>query len=347
MAKRVSNPPNPWASSTVEWLEEPPEAPLEVFEERAKSVLSKNDSPDVPFRFSVNPYRGCQHACAYCYARPTHQYLSFGAGTDFERKIVVKTNAPELLRKALAKPSWKGEAIVFSGNTDCYQPLEASYGLTRRCLEVCRDFSNPVSIITKAALIRRDAELLAEIHRRARVSVFLSCPFADDGLARTVEPSVSAPSKRFEAMKVLADAGVPTSLFFSPLIPGLNEEQIPEALRLAKENGARGAYMTLLRLAAETRTVFHERIEATLPLRAEKIRSAIEDMRRGQGNRTDFGTRMRGSGERWKSAVRLFQVQCRKLGLETSEEEPRGWSVPKRRKPVQGRLFEDGDAGFP
>ncbi len=161
MPQPVSNPPNPWESTHVEWLGPPPTARLTVLEERARSIVSQNQSPDIPFRYSVNPYRGCQHACAYCYARPTHQYLSLGAGSDFDKKIVVKTNAPELLRKFLARRSWKRESITFSGNTDCYQPLEASYRLTRRCLEACLEHANSVAIITKASLVRRDAELLS------------------------------------------------------------------------------------------------------------------------------------------------------------------------------------------
>ena len=156
MPRPVDNPPNPWSSTHVEWLEEPPNAALTVYEEEARTVLSRNDSPDIPFTWSLNPYRGCLHACAYCYARPSHQYLGFGAGTDFDRKIVVKKNAPEVLRRELDRPAWQGDVIMFSGNTDCYQPLEASYELTRRCLEVCLEYQNPVGLVTKSALIRRD-----------------------------------------------------------------------------------------------------------------------------------------------------------------------------------------------
>src|SRR4051812_35386883 len=191
MVRPVANPPNPWSSTHVEWLEEPPPAALSIFEEEARSVLSENDSPDIGFRYSVNPYRGCLHACAYCYARPSHQYLGFGAGTDFDRKIVVKKNAPEVLRRELMRPSWTGERIMFSGNTDCYQPLEASYGLTRGCLEVCLDFQNPVSLITKSVLVRRDLDLLVELARRASVSFHMSICFADDEAARKMEPYAS------------------------------------------------------------------------------------------------------------------------------------------------------------
>src|ERR1700730_378345 len=163
MPRLVSNPPNPWQSVHAEWLGAPPGASLEVFQGGAPSIIASNDSPDIDFRYSVNPYRGCFHACAYCFARPTHQYLGFGAGTDFDRKIVAKVNAPERLRSELMRRSWKGDTIVFSGVTDCYQPVEAVYGLTRRCLEICRDFRNPVGIITKGALVRRDADVLSQL----------------------------------------------------------------------------------------------------------------------------------------------------------------------------------------
>ena len=176
----LSNPPNPWSSTTVEWLGEPPNAPLTVYEEKAKSILNEIESPDVGMRWSLNAYRGCQHACAYCYARPTHQYWGFGAGTDFDRNIVVKVNAPELLREAFEKRGWSGETVSFSGNTDCYKPLEASYQLTRRCLEVCLEYRNPAHVISKSALVRRDIGLLADLGRRARVGVTISIPFADD-----------------------------------------------------------------------------------------------------------------------------------------------------------------------
>ena len=212
MPRSVSNPPNPWQSIHAEWLGEPPTAELEIFEEEARSIIAENDSPDVGFRYSVNPYRGCFHACSYCYARPTHQYLGWGAGTDFDRKIVAKVNAPELLRRELLRPSWKGETIVFSGVTDCYQPTEAVYGLTRRCLEVCAEFRNPVGIVTKGALIRRDLDLLGAMARETDVDVYISLIFADDGVAKAIEPNVSPPSQRFEtiaAVPAVADARSP------------------------------------------------------------------------------------------------------------------------------------------
>ncbi|HEX2679460.1 MAG TPA: radical SAM protein, partial [Polyangiales bacterium] len=172
--RRTDNPKNKFEATAVEWLEQAPLAQLELHEERSKSILSENDSPDLSFRYSLNPYRGCYHACAYCYARPSHQYWGFGAGTDFERKIIVKVNAPELLRARFEKKDWSGETIVFSGNTDCYQPLEAARRLTRACLELCAQYKNPVAIITKNQLVRRDIDVLQELHARASVRVFVS-----------------------------------------------------------------------------------------------------------------------------------------------------------------------------
>jgi DNA repair photolyase len=337
MPRPVANPPNPWRSTHVEWLEPPPPARLEVFEEEARSVLARNDSPDVSFRFGVNPYRGCQHGCAYCYARRTHQYLDFGAGTDFERKIVVKVNAPERLALELARPVLRGETIVFSGNTDCYQPLEACYGLTRRCLEVCRDRGNPVAVITKAALVRRDADVLAAIARRSEARVFLSIPFADDRVARRIEPGAPAPARRFETLRALRDAGVPTGVSLAPLIPGLNDSDVPEILERARAAGAEVAFTTLVRLPQEVLPVFRERLAEAFPERARKVESAIRELRGGRWNESRFGARMRGEGPRWEAVRRLFEIHCRRLGYAQ-----RGGSDATdegARAPRQGELF--------
>ena len=321
--RRVENPPNPWASAHVEWLEEPPPVALAVYEEEAKSILAENESPDLGFRWSVNPYRGCQHACAYCYARPTHQYLGFGAGTDFDSKIVVKRNAPELLRVELAaaRRTEKRTSLAFSGVTDCYQPLEASYELTRRCLEVCDEFRQPVVVITKGALVRRDVELLARMARRGGAKVSLSIPFADEDDARKLEPFASAPATRFETLRRLAEAGVPVGVALAPLIPGLNDFQVPEILARARAAGARSAFLVLLRLPAEVRAVFAERLRATFPERAAKVERALREMRGGALYRAEFGARMRGEGPRWEAVRQLFQLQCRRLGLEHGFDE--------------------------
>src|SRR6185295_17751657 len=203
----ISNPPNPWASTAVEYFEGAPEVKLEVYVDHTRAVLAKNDSPDVGFTYSVNPYRGCFHACAYCYARPGHEYLSFGAGTDFDRKIVIKPDAPALLRAAFRKKSWRHEPVMFSGVTDCYQPLEACYRLTRGCLEVCAEEANPAGIITKAPLVERDIDVLQTIARAASVKVVVSVPFWDPDKARAVEPYVATPARRMRTVRRLADAG--------------------------------------------------------------------------------------------------------------------------------------------
>jgi len=341
MPRPVDNPPNPWSSTHVEWLEEPPSAALSIYEEEARSVLSENDSPDIGFRYSVNPYRGCLHACAYCYARPSHQYLGFGAGTDFDRKIVVKKNAPEVLRKELMRPSWEGEVIVFSGNTDCYQPLEASYQLTRRCLEVCLAFRNPVGLITKSALVRRDVALLAELAQRARCRVSISVAFARDDMARKMEPYASRPSNRFEVLRMLSDAGISTGVIIAPIIPGLNETDIPELLERARDAGATRAGMTMLRLPAEVLPVFDARLEEAFPERAQKVRNAVLEMRGGQMNRSAFGARMTGTGARWGMIESLFAVQCKRLGLNRDDmmrDEPAATTF--RRPTKQGTLFD-------
>src|SRR5687768_16246622 len=204
MRRIVSNPPNPWLSTHVEWLEEPPTAELEVHEEESRSILARNDSPDVGFTWSVNPHRGCWHACSYCYARPSHQYLGFGAGSDFERRIVVKVNAPEVLRRELARPSWARERVTFSGNVDAYQPLEASYELTKGCLEACRDAATPVGLVTKGVLVRRDASLLGAMARWGGARAHVSIPFLEPEVGRALEPGVASAQRRFEAMRALA-----------------------------------------------------------------------------------------------------------------------------------------------
>jgi DNA repair photolyase len=273
-----------------------------------------------------------------CYARPSHQYLGFGAGTDFERKIVVKVNAPEALRETLERRSWKGELVAISGNTDCYQPLEASYGLTRRCLETCLEYRNPVCVITKGILVRRDVDVLAALAREASVRVHVSIPFADARIAKEIEPGVAAPVRRFEAMKALADAGVPVGLALAPMIPGLNDSQVPELLRRAKDAGATSAFTTMVRLSGEVLPVFTERLRAAFPDRAEKVLSQIRDVRGGNLNDTTFHDRMHGRGPRWDAIADLFQVHVKRLGLDRGDrEEPR---ATFRRPSAQGTLFE-------
>ena len=253
----ISNPPNPWLSADVEWLEPQP-ARLEILADATREILSRNDSPDVGFTWSVNPYRGCGHACAYCYARAYHEYLGYGAGTDFETRLVVKLRAPELLRAAFERPGWKGETVAFSGGTDAWQPLEAAYRLARRCLEVCVEYRNPVGIVTKGALLERDLDLLVRLRDEARVSVAVSLPYLDEGLARKIEPGASSPARRLRLIARLAEAGLAPTVLVAPVIPGLDDE-LPRVLAAARDAGAARAGWQLLRLPGPVAPVFEAR----------------------------------------------------------------------------------------
>ncbi|HEY3244676.1 MAG TPA: PA0069 family radical SAM protein [Phycisphaerae bacterium] len=336
--RRVDNPPNPYIGIEHEWLEPPPAATVEVYEETAKSVITENESPDVPFRWSVNPYRGCQHACAYCYARPYHEYLGFGAGTDFETKLVVKVNAAELLDRELRNPKWAGESLTFSGITDCYQPLEAVYRITQACLRVCLDHRNPVAIITKSYLVMRDADLLAELNRTAGAKVFQSIPFSDDALARLIEPQAPPPSRRFDAMRKLSQAGVPVGVMVAPIIPGLNDQEIGQVVQRAAEAGACSAGYVPLRLAGSVRPVFLTRLREVLPDRAARVEARIRDMRGGRLNDSRFHTRMRGEGPYWHSIQELFRVCLQRYGLGAVERPDPETAAAVRPKSADGQL---------
>ena len=337
----VENPPNPWLTHTVEWIGEPPEARVEVFEEtETRSIITHNQSPDVGFDYSVNCYRGCAHACAYCFSRPTHEYLGFGAGTDFERKFVVKVRAPELLRSEFMKPSWKGDEIVFSFTSDPYVPLEAHYGLTRKCLEVCLEFKNPIGVVTKSALVRRDIDVLKDLADQASAPVFFSIPFRDKETARALEPFAPAPDSRFRAMRELAEAGIPVGLALAPVIPGLNDSHIPDLLKRARDAGAQSAFMNMLRLPGSVASYFEQRLRETSPTKADRILSHIREERGGALNSSEFGTRMSGKSEQWKVIEQLFKLHCSRLGLnkpiaETQEPRPSTF----RRPSLQGALF--------
>lgn len=314
----VANPPNPYLSEHREWLEPPPEARVEVYEETASSILSKNDSPDLPFRWSVNPYRGCQHACAYCYARPYHEFLGYGAGTDFDTKLIVKVNAADLLRKAFRKRSWSGELVNFSGVTDCYQPIEASYKVMRSCLSVCAQFANPVGIVTKGFLVVRDIDLLLEIDDAAQAVVFVSVPTMDEKVTRFLEPQAPSPRRRIEALRRLAQAGLRVGVFVSPVIPGLTDRDVTGVLEAAKEAGVTFANYTALRLPGSVESVFFERLREAMPDRARRVEARVRDIRSGGLDESRFGARMRGEGAYWEAIVKLFNVTRRRLGLESA-----------------------------
>ena len=310
--KAVSNPQNPFIDESREPLLPPDSVQPEIFHETAKTILSKNESPDIPFRWSLNPYCGCFHACAYCYARPSHEYWGFGSGTDFESKLVVKTNAVEKLRETFESRTWKGELIAFSGNTDPYQPLEANYQLTRSCLQACAEYQNPVGIISKASLLTRDVDVFQELRDHAWIRIFLSIPFANDDIARKVEPQAPSISKRFETLNVLSKAGIPTGISIAPVIPGLNEQDIPRLLKRAREAGATYATFILLRLQDNVESVFLERMSQHFPDRIHKIMSKLRDSRGGHVGEQAFFKRHSGQGATWEIISQLFEASCRK-----------------------------------
>jgi DNA repair photolyase len=467
----ISNPPNPWLTTEVEYLEDPPPARLEVYEDHTREILSHNDSPDLGFSWSINPYRGCFHACAYClsgdtpilmgdgmtrplrdirvgdaiygtvarghyrryartrvlahwqtikpafrivledgmtliasgdhrflsadgwkfvmksesasdslhrgetlcgartehgrnldesavatrpglrvarveslgvettmydvttgtgdfiangvvshncYARPTHEYLGFGAGTDFDRKITVKPDAPKLLREAFERPSWKGELIVFSGVTDCYQPLEASYRLTRGCLEVCAEYRNPVAVITKSPLIERDIDALQALAKVADTSVTVSIPLWSREHAHAIEPQVASPQRRMQIIERLAKAGLDVGVNVAPMIPGLGDEDMPRILEAAAAAGARRAGFVFLRLPGSVATVFEQRLRDKLPLRADRVLGRIREARGGKLYDSRWGVRGRGEGQYAEAARALFESTARRVGLATA-----------------------------
>jgi DNA repair photolyase len=323
---------------TYEDGDAPPPSSMTLIDDKSRSIIATNDSPDVGFRWSVNPYRGCSHACAYCFARPSHEYLDLGAGTDFDTKIVVKRDAPALLREAFDKPSWRGERVMFSGVTDCYQSAEAELQLTRRCLEICLEYRNPVSVITKSALIERDAELLAELAREAGCHVAVSLTWVDAELARAMEPWVPSPERRLKVIERLVAAGVPVGVMCGPIIPGLNDDQLVRVLERAHAAGATTAGWVLLRLPGAVATVFEERVRAAFPLAADKIMHRIRETRGGDKLYDPrFGIRGRGEGPYAQTIAAMFDATVTRLGLnkrdETFSDDP-----PSRFRRPKGQL---------
>lgn len=321
----IANPPNPWASSEVEYLEEIPTAKVELYDDASQTIVAKNDSPDLGFSYSVNPYRGCNHACAYCFARPSHEYLSWGAGTDFDTKILVKRDAARLLRTQFERPSWKGELVMFSGVTDCYQPTEASLRLTRSCLEVCAEFRNPVSIVTKGPLIERDIDVLWQLTRDASVHVAISVPIWDQDLARAIEPGVATPKRRIKTIETLAKVGIAVGVMVAPIIPGVSDEGVAEVLQAARDAGARSAGYVLLRLPGSVKEVFESRIRAALPLRADKILHRVRETRDGKLYDSRWGVRGRGEGPYADAIAQVFESCVKRLGFDQerwAEREP-------------------------
>ncbi len=287
----------------------------EFIPDRTKSVISENDSPDVGFRYSLNPYRGCEHGCSYCYARPTHEYLGFDAGLGFETKIVVKHDAPKLFRAFLARDAWVPEPIALSGVTDPYQPCERRFRLTRRCLEVAAVSNQPMSIITKNALVVRDLDLFAPMAAKGLIHVNVSIGTLNNALARSMEPRASAPLARLRAVRELSAAGVPVRVLVAPIIPGLNDAEIPAILEAVKEAGASAAAYTMLRLPWAVAPIFMDWMARTFPERVERVEGRVRDARGGRLNNSAFDQRMTGTGVYAELIRRVFKVFARRFGL--------------------------------
>ena len=297
--------------------EEKDEHPLEtqVTEERARSIISHNDSPDVGFSQSINPYRGCEHGCIYCYARPSHAYLELSPGLDFETKLYAKTNAPELLRAELSRPGYKASPIALGANTDCYQPIERRYKITRGILEVLSQFNHPVTMVTKSALVERDLDLLAPMAAKNLVKVFVSIGSLDRGLARKLEPRAASPQRRLDILKRLSESGVPCGVMVAALIPALNDKTMEHVLEAAAGAGATEAAYVIMRLPNELKTLFKEWLAAHYPERAEHVISIVRQMRGGRDNDPSFGSRMSGTGKFAELIEKRFDIACRRFRL--------------------------------
>lgn len=287
----------------------------EIYKDSSRSIITYNDSPDVGFSATINPYRGCEHGCIYCYARPNHEYLGLSAGLDFETRIFAKMQAPELLKKELAKPSWKPQVIGLSGVTDCYQPIERKLQLTRQCLEVLAEARNPVMIITKNKLVTRDMDYLAALAEYSAIRVIFSMTTLDKQLARKMEPRTSSPKQRLEAIETLAKAGIPVSVNLAPIIPGLTDSEIPALLKASASAGAQTAGYVLLRLPHGVKDLFENWLAEHYPLRKGKVLNHIRNTRGGQLYNPEFGERMRGSGVFAEQIAQLFGHYTRQYGL--------------------------------
>ncbi|MBL8518485.1 MAG: PA0069 family radical SAM protein [Betaproteobacteria bacterium] len=288
----------------------------QITEELAKSILTRNQSPDLPFGLSLNPYRGCEHGCTYCYARPTHSYLNLSPGLDFEARIFAKVNAPELLSKALSRPDYRCEPIAFGVNTDAYQPVERRYRITRRLLEVCEAFGQPVGLITKSARIENDLDILVRMASRRLVHVTMSITTLDSSVSRSMEPRTSAPARRVETVRRLAAAGIPVSVNVAPIVPFLTDHELERILETVAEVGAEGASYIVLRLPWEVLGIFGDWLEAHFPLKAAHVMSRVKALRDGKANDPRFGSRMTGEGVYADLLRQRFETTCRRLGLD-------------------------------
>jgi DNA repair photolyase len=286
------------------------------YRDNTRSIIAHNDSPDVGFSASINPYRGCEHGCAYCYARPYHEYLGLSSGIDFETKIFVKEDAPELLRSELGAKKWKPQTLGISGVTDAYQPVERQTEITRRCLEACLDFRNPVVIVTKNQLVSRDIDILSRLTQFKAAGVFISVTSLDASLSRKLEPRASQPEARLEAIRKLSEGGVPVGFLLAPVIPGLNDHEIPAIVEACAAAGARCAGFVMLRLPYAVKDVFSQWLDAHFPEKKERVLGRLRDMRQGDLNDPRFGQRMRGEGPVAEAIGNLFRLSRKRAGLD-------------------------------
>jgi len=286
-----------------------------VTEERARSIISRNDSPDIGFTQSINPYRGCEHGCIYCYARPSHAYLELSPGLDFETKLFAKTNAAELLRAELSKPGYAPSPIAIGANTDCYQPIERKFRITRQIVEILAECEHPFTMVTKSALVERDLDLLAPMAKKNLVKVFVSIGSLDRALARKLEPRAASPQRRMDVLRNLAQAGVPCGVMVAALIPGLNDKTLEEVLEAASAAGAAEAAYVIMRLPNELKELFKEWLAAHYPERAGHVISIVRQMRGGRDNDPRFGSRMTGTGLFAELIEKRFDIACRRFGL--------------------------------
>ncbi|MGH8754584.1 MAG: PA0069 family radical SAM protein [Burkholderiales bacterium] len=300
--------------------EELPKLETTVTEEIAKSIIARNESPDVGFNQSINPYRGCEHGCVYCYARPTHAYLNLSPGLDFETKLFAKVNAAELLREELAQPGYRCEVIALGANTDPYQPIEREYRITRQILEVLAECEHPLGIATKSSMVERDLDLLAPMARKNLASVFVSITTLDHELARRLEPRATAPQRRMQTIKRLSEAGVPCGVLVAPVIPFLTDSAVEKVLEAAREAGASMAGYVLLRLPYEVKDLFKAWLDEHYPLKASHVMSRVRDMRGGKEYDSQFVSRMRGEGQFADLLAKRFKVACQRLGFNRDRE---------------------------
>lgn len=318
----LSNRASRFQPTRVEW-DDGITGPTPVTECRpveARSIIARNSSPDVPFEQSINPYQGCEHGCIYCYARPTHEYLGYSSGLDFETRILVKEGAPELLRTELSSPRWRPRTLALSGVTDPYQPVEKKLRLTRACLKVLAEFLNPVSLVTKNHLVTRDLEPLKTLAEAQALAVNLSITTLNSRLQRALEPRTSSPARRLKAIETLAKNGIPVTVFIAPVIPGLTEHEIPGILKSARSAGATFTRYQLLRLPRSVKDLFEDWLEKQLPDRKKRVLARIRDTRGGDLNDSQFYRRMSGEGKYAAQIKDLFNASAKQCGLQKATE---------------------------